>query len=410
MIPTINYATYGADLTPRQIARAWSDHTSPEIPAFLPFGKGDGGGGPTWLMLERYRVYKDLPGMPRLIMGNLRDLINEVVKDDSLPRWRGELYLEIHRGVYTNGIRLKQLVRALENRLRELEAFSVVTGARRNYEELWHPLLEAEYHDPMGATSTKAVYEEVVNELEEDLKRVNEEFMAVLRKALGTGPLITVVNPLPWPRRELVMVKGELKGVPTQKVDGGYLALVEIPALGWRSFETGPSVASGDVVVGDNYIENSLVRVVFDGSLRIYDKEANRWAVEDGYLMACEDMPSKWDGWDIEAYYRRVCRRLEPMGFSIVERGPLRGCIEVNYGFRESSIRQRICVGAFSRRVDVESEVDWKERLTLLKAVYKLGVFGHNASFEIPYGVINRPTRPSNTWEVAKFEVPACVG
>ncbi len=165
------------------------------------------------------------------------------------------------------------------------------------------------------------------------------------------------------------MVKEELSGVPTQRVNNGYLALIEVPpALGWRSFEKGAGGSSGDVTVGSNFVENSVVRVVFDGSLRIYDKEAGRWAVEDGYLMACEDMPSKWDGWDIDAYYRRVCRRLEPTGFNIVESGPLRGCIEVNYVFRESSIRQRICLSAFSRRVDVENEVDWRERLTLLKA------------------------------------------
>ncbi len=48
------------------------------------------------------QVYRDLPGMPRLVMGNLKDLVNEVVRDDSLPRWRGgELYLEIHRGGFT---------------------------------------------------------------------------------------------------------------------------------------------------------------------------------------------------------------------------------------------------------------------------------------------------------------------
>jgi alpha-mannosidase len=407
VIPTINYATYGADLTPRQIARAWSDHTSPELPAFLPFGKGDGGGGPTWLMLERYGAYRDLPGMPRLVMGNLKDLVNKVVKDCSLPRWRGELYLEIHRGVYTNGIRLKQLVRILETKLRELEALSVVVGVHKNYEELWYPLLEAEYHDPMGATSTKAVYDEIINELEEDLRKVNNELMNVLRNVLGTGSLTTIINSLPWSRRELVMTKEELGGVPMQKVDEGYLALVSIPALGWKSFEVGDGVSSGDVNVGGDYIENSMIKVVFNDSLKIYDKEVKRWAIEEGNLVVCEDMPSRWDGWDIEAYYKRVCRKLKPIGFSIVERGPLRGCIEVNYKFRDSSIKQRICVNAFNRRVDVENEVDWKERLTLLKAVYKLGLFGHNASFEIPYGVISRPTRPSNTWEVAKFEVPA---
>ncbi|WP_054857326.1 hypothetical protein [Vulcanisaeta sp. JCM 16159] len=174
------------------------------------------------------------------------------------------------------------MVRALENRLRELETFSVIAGIRRSYEELWYPLLEAEYHDPMGATSTKAVYEEVINELEEDLRRACEELMSVLRKALGTGHSVTIVNPLPWTRRELVMVKEELSGVPTQKVNNGYLTLIEVPALGWRSFEKGAGNSSGDVTVGSNLVENSVIRVVFDGSLRIYDKEAGRWAVEDG--------------------------------------------------------------------------------------------------------------------------------
>jgi alpha-mannosidase len=408
VIPTVNYATYGADLTPRQIIRAWSDHTSPELPAFLPFGKGDGGGGPTWLMLERYRAYRELPGLPRLVMGDLREFVSAIHGDDSLPRWRGELYLEIHRGVYTNGVRLKQLVRRLETRLRELETWSVVAGVRRSYEELWHPLLEAEYHDPMGATSTKAVYEEVVRDLEDDLSRVEGELYKVLRTMLGPGQWVSIVNPLPWPRRDLVIVKEPLKGLPTQRVDGGYLVLVDAPPLGYRSFEVGDGASMGDVAVGDYYVENSVIRVIIeDGRFRVFDKEVGRWAVDDGYLMACEDMPSRWDGWDIDAYYRRVCWRLKPGDVRVVEGGPLRGCFEVNYQFRRSSIKQRICVNAFSRRIDIENEVDWRERLTLLKAVYKLGIFGHNASFEIPYGVIDRPTRPSNSWEVAKFEVPA---
>ncbi len=37
-----------------------------------------------------------------------------------------------------------------------------------------------------------------------------------------------------------------------------------------------------------------MIKVIFDGSLKIYDKETNRWAVEEGYLVACEDMPGRW--------------------------------------------------------------------------------------------------------------------
>ncbi|WP_054844153.1 hypothetical protein [Vulcanisaeta souniana] len=179
------------------------------------------------------QAYRDLPGMPRLVMGNLRDFVNEVVKDNSLPRWRGgELYLEIHRGgVYTNGIRLKQLVRALETRLKELETFSVIAGVRRSMRSFGTHSLRLSIMIRWGATSTKAVYEEIINELEEDLKNVNNELMNVLRGVLGAGSFITIVNSLPWTRREVVMVREELSGIPTQRVDGGYLALVDIPAL-----------------------------------------------------------------------------------------------------------------------------------------------------------------------------------
>ncbi len=76
----------------------------------------------------------------------------------------------------------------------------------------------------------------MVNELEENLKRVDGgELMNMLRKTLGTGHFVTIVNPLPWARRELVMVREELSGVATQRVGNGYLALIEVPALGWRS-------------------------------------------------------------------------------------------------------------------------------------------------------------------------------
>ncbi|WP_069808132.1 alpha-mannosidase [Vulcanisaeta thermophila] len=410
VIPTVNYATYGADLTPTQIARAWNDHTSPELPAFLPFGKGDGGGGPTWLMLERYRVYRDLPGLPRLVMGGLGDLINRLTNDDSLPRWRGELYLEIHRGVYSNGVKLKQLVRRLETRLRELEELSVVFNVRRSYEDYWHTLLEAEYHDPMGATSTSNVYNEVVRGLEEALGRVEGELMNLLRDSLGSGDYVTIVNTLPWPRVGFVELKTTLEGLPAQKLDGKYLVRVMTNPLGYVSFKPGkPSVELNDeVTVEGNSLENSMLRVTVDnGVLRVFDKEAQRWAVRRGYIVACEDMPSRWDGWDIEGWYRRVCRELSFEGVEVLERGPLRGCLGVNYSFRRSRVRQVICLYAGDRIIEVRNEVDWRERLVLLKAFYELGIFGHSASFEAPYGVVERPTRPSNSWEVAKFEVPS---
>jgi alpha-mannosidase len=51
--------------------------------------------------------------------------------------------------------------------------------------------------------------------------------------------------------------------------------------------------------------------------------------------------------------------------------------------------------------------VDWHENHTPLKAVFPLAATSNAATYEIPYGTIERPTTRNNSWEGAKFEVPA---
>jgi len=58
-------------------------------------------------------------------------------------------------------------------------------------------------------------------------------------------------------------------------------------------------------------------------------------------------------------------------------------------------------------RVDVASVVEWHEQHVLLKAAFPLAASGPMATYEIPYGTIERPTTRNNSWEAAKFEVPA---
>jgi alpha-mannosidase len=58
-------------------------------------------------------------------------------------------------------------------------------------------------------------------------------------------------------------------------------------------------------------------------------------------------------------------------------------------------------------RVDVRNEIDWHEDHILLKAAFPLAASGSEATYEIPYGTIERPTTRNNRFERAKFEVPA---
>jgi alpha-mannosidase len=60
-----------------------------------------------------------------------------------------------------------------------------------------------------------------------------------------------------------------------------------------------------------------------------------------------------------------------------------------------------------SDQVDIENDIDWHESHVLLKAAFPLAASGPFATYEIPYGTIDRPTTRNNSWEKAQFEVPA---
>ncbi|HEY3484504.1 MAG TPA: hypothetical protein VGK49_03925, partial [Ilumatobacteraceae bacterium] len=72
--------TYNAEITPAECVHsqrnfrdhAWSDWS------LMPFGFGDGGGGPTREMLERFRRLADLDGMPQLEQGTPADFFDHV--------------------------------------------------------------------------------------------------------------------------------------------------------------------------------------------------------------------------------------------------------------------------------------------------------------------------------------------
>jgi alpha-mannosidase len=60
-----------------------------------------------------------------------------------------------------------------------------------------------------------------------------------------------------------------------------------------------------------------------------------------------------------------------------------------------------------SGQVDIDNEIDWHESHILLKAAFPLAVTSDHATYEIPYGAIERTTLRTNSWEKAQFEVPA---
>jgi alpha-mannosidase len=50
-------------------------------------------------------------------------------------------------------------------------------------------------------------------------------------------------------------------------------------------------------------------------------------------------------------------------------------------------------------QIDIDNEIDWHESHVLLKAAFPLAASGPFATYEIPYGTIDRATTLNNGWE-----------
>ena len=89
----------------------------------------------------------------------------------------------------------------------------------------------------------------------------------------------------------------------------------------------------------------------------------------------------------------------------VVEHGPHRVSLRVRRRYRASSITQTYRLDANGRRLDIVTELDWRDRRTLLRALTPAAVRAASATFECACGVVKRPTHANTPWDAAMFEV-----
>src|ERR687894_690102 len=428
---------YNGNVRPLDLLGTWKNFEGkrrhPET--LFSFGWGDGGGGPTEEMLENYARLKSFPAMPRLRMALVDDFFENLPKR-GLPRWTGELYLELHRGTLTTQARVKQLNREAEHRLLEAEALLTLAslrGAAYPAEELdgaWKTLLLNQFHDILPGTSIREVYDVT----HEELERVVRTAEALRDGALGGNrderPTLLVANASLHPRPLTVLLSGDEaqslaedggNPFPTQETEDGRLLVHDlgraVPGLGWTALRgsEGGEPAGGVRAEGHGggaIIENDLLlaEVGADGTVhRLYDKEAERevLAGRANALWAYTDKPRNWEAWDVEEGYEEEGEEIPAGRVEIVERGPLRASVRVMRRWRDSSISQTYRLLSGSRRLDVETWVDWHERRVLLRALFPLNVRSHETTSETMFGAQRRPTHGNTGWDAARFEVSA---
>ncbi|MET8275649.1 glycoside hydrolase family 38 C-terminal domain-containing protein [Streptomyces sp. NPDC005096] len=415
--------TYNAEFSGKEMAHAVRNYQDKGVGtrSLAPFGHGDGGGGPTREMLERARRLADLEGSAKVTVEHPDTFFAEAAKE--VPKdqvWSGELYLELHRATYTSQARTKQGNRRSEHLMREAELWATTAalhapGYRYPHEKLdrlWKTVLLHQFHDILPGSSIAWVHREA----EAEYARVAAEVQELTTEALAAlsgGEGLSVFNTAPRDRAEVVTVPAGTAADGQQLADGSVAVYTEVPASG-----IAPLGASGaapqPVTVEGRVLDNGLVRVevAANGTIAsVRDLVAGREVLAPdaagNLLRLHSDLPNYWDAWDIDKHYRnRYTDLTEAESVTVSEEGPLLGALRVERSFGKGSrIVQRIVVRAGSRRIDIETEIDWHEAEKILKAAFPVDVRADHSRAEIQFGHVQRPTHTNTSWEAARFEV-----
>ena len=386
--------TYGSEVSGAEVAHAarnFSDKGA-ATRSLLPFGWGDGGGGPTREMLARAARLRDLDGSARIEIER-PDAFFEQAEGEypDAPVWVGELYLEMHRGTYTSQAKTKQGNRRSEHLLREAELWAATAAVRAgtaypfaDLDRIWKSVLLGQFHDILPGSSIGWVHREAVA----TYAAVGEELEAIIGEAqtalAGAGDTEMAFNASPHDR-------------------GG------VAALG-----AGPLDEAAPVQVreegGGFVLDNGLVRAQVDSRgllTSVVDTATGREALAPGstgnLLQLHPDTPVRFDAWDVDSYYRNVARDLTDAETVEATDGGVRVVRRVG----ESVITQVVTLPAGEPRVDVDTEIDWREREQILKAGFDLDVAADRSTSEVQFGHVHRPTHTNTSWDAARFEICA---
>ena len=414
-----NFTTYVGDITPSMVMGAWQRYQQKQYndQAVVTFGYGDGGGGPTREMLERYRrLQYGLPGLPKARMSNSGTWLNETRENflknaqelKRIPRWVGELYLEFHRGTYTSMAKNKRNNRKCEFALQGAEGLcaldKVLFGGEACDKELyqaWEIVLRNQFHDIIPGSSIFEVYEDSDKEyarVMEIANEIREEKMDKLIAQLNTYGGTFVYNPLGINR---------IAQVPTPFG----MREVGMSHMSWTVFHPSEEDLSG-VEVDGLCAQNDFYYVELNeaGQIsRLFDKVSRRDVLKAGCvgneIQIFEDFPREYDNWEITNYYKQKMQVLDgPAKITPIQDG-MRAGWQVEKTFLSSTIRQKIWLYTCSERIDFETEIDWNEEHMLVKAAFPLDIHTNKVTYETQFGNVERPNHGNTSWDQAKFEV-----
>lgn len=446
---TEHFTTYNGYLNPSQMKGGWARYSQKDLndEVLCSFGFGDGGGGPSKEELENQRRMElGIPGCPRTKMSTALDFFERLDKETKgskyLPSWVGELYLEYHRGTYTSMARNKKYNRKAELAYQDEETYAamdeLLTGNTYPKDALydaWEVILRNQFHDILPGSSIKEVYDDSKAEYEKIFAE-NKELKAASLGSLVKNidaPLhaVIVFNPNSGEVPGIVsfscpeeiknpVLKDRGSSVAVQKVGDVYIfAAAGVPSKGYKTYiledgeENAEKVPEASMNVSVKHMENVWFAIDYNEKgqfAKIYDKAAKRQVLKEGkagnVIISYEDRPHNYDAWDVNNYYTEKSWEIDDVSsMEVTEDGPVRACVRIERKYLDSVIVQEIYLYHDIPRIDIRNVIDWREHQIFVKDYFPVDVHANEATFDIQYGNVKRPTHANTSWDFAKFEV-----
>jgi alpha-mannosidase len=379
-----------------------------------------------------------------------------------LPTWNDELYFEYHRGVFTTQAAHKRNMRTSEVATLDAEklaSLAWLNGRPYPADQLtdnWKKITFNQFHDLAAGSGIGVIYKDAEKDYTE-LFHVDHEISSnsldILAATVNTsgkdGVPIFLFNSIAWPRSETLKLSVQLPDaadyielrnaennpIPTQIVSHDaathrfdlLVHVTNVPALGYTVLHAeplperpkpNPLIRLEAVDTSSHYtLLNKNLQLVIDKKTgcitSLISLPSNTESLAPNacgnQLQTFKDTPKQYDAWNIDpGTLDGVMTPITGLdSIAVLTDGPLRKTIRITRTWQSSKFIQDISLDAYADTVVIDNDIDWHETHVLLKAAFPLAATGPKATYEIPYGSIERTTTRNNSWEKAKFEVPA---
>jgi alpha-mannosidase len=375
-----------------------------------------------------------------------------------IPTWKDELYFEYHRGVFTSQAAQKRNMRVSEQETLDAEKLASIDWLSSDsypddeLTENWKKITFNQFHDLAAGSGIAVIYRDAAKDFREvDLNdwEISETALKSIAARVDTrvsdGVPVLVFNPEAWPRTERVRIsaqfpssadsvnvfdaKGQklLSQVISREDDHEVVlyVTVSVPALGYTVLRVAPASEDVQTPHAVELIDHGKDFELSNGKLSVVINKASGCMTSliglststsffapnscANQLQLFADNPKNYDAWNIDPGTLDVAPVMldKATGVSASDGGLMQKGIHIVWKWQKSMFSQDVSLDPDADFVRVVNRIDWHEKHVLLKAAFPLAASGPKATYEIPFGSIERPTTRNNSFEKAKFEVPA---